>query len=267
VAVRSIAIAPIAFHMPKAVHMSTPTTNRPLVIGSLIFPKLDQLDFTGPFEVFSRIPNASVYVLWKDTAPLADMMGLVLTPQTRLDECPPLDVLHIPGGYGQQALMDDEAVLSFVREQASNAKCILSVCTGALICGAAGLLKDRRATTHWASFDLLEYFGAIPIKARTVSDGNLITTAGVTAGIDAALQMAARFRGEELAQQIQLTIEYAPEPPFNSGTPETAPRNVHDAVKTAYEEIQSQRRATAERVAERLGVVINSSKARLVETP
>jgi cyclohexyl-isocyanide hydratase len=154
-------------------------------------------------------------------------------------------------------------VLSFINEQAKNARVVLSVCTGALICGAAGLLKGRRATTHWASFDLLEYFGAIPTKARTVTDGSLITTAGVTAGIDAALQLAAQVCGEPVAQQIQLSIEYAPEPPFNSGTPETAPPAVLARVKSAYEAIQSQRRTSAEETAKRLGVVVHSQTSRI----
>lgn len=234
--------------------MSSVADDQKLTIGSLIFPKIDQLDFTGPFEVFSRIPNATVHAIWRDTIPFKDVMGLILTPQTTFTDCPPLDILHIPGGFGQEALMEDEEVLSFVRSKAASARYVLSVCTGALICGAAGLLQNKRATTHWASFDLLKYFGATPVQTRTATDGNLITTAGVTAGIDAALTLVAELRGVEVAQQIQLAIEYSPEPPFDSGTPDKAPPPVLKAVSKSYEKIQAERRLSAERAAQRLGI-------------
>jgi cyclohexyl-isocyanide hydratase len=226
---------------------------KPLAIGSLVFPQLDQTDFTGPFEVLSRIPGATIHVMWKDAVPVRDMNGLILTPEVRLADAPPLDLLHVPGGPGQERLMEDEDVLAFIRQRASTAL-VFSVCTGALICGAAGLLRGRRATTHWASFDLLPYFGAIPTRARVVEDGNLITTSGVTAGIDGALQLAAMLRGPEVAQQIQLNIEYAPEPPFDSGTPESAPPDVADAVRRGYVELTRTRRTTARRIATRLGI-------------
>lgn len=196
----------------------------------LIFPRVDQIDFTGPFEVFASLPNATVHVLWKDQAPLRDVRGLVLTPQTTLDEAPALDVLHVPGGYGQEALMDDETVLAFLRKQMAPGRHIYSVCTGALLCGAAGILRGRRATTHWTALDLLPYFGAIPVESRVVVDGNLVSAAGVTAGIDGALTMAALLRGDETAQKIQLAMEYAPQPPFPSGTPETTPPDALEAV-------------------------------------
>jgi cyclohexyl-isocyanide hydratase len=196
----------------------------------LIFPRVDQIDFTGPFEVFASLPNATVHVLWKDQAPLRDVRGLVLTPQTTLDEAPALDVLHVPGGYGQEALMDDETVLAFLRKQMAPGRHIYSVCTGALLCGAAGILRGRRATTHWTALDLLPYFGAIPVKSRVVVDGNLVSATGVTAGIDGALTMAALLRGDETAQKIQLAMEYAPQPPFPSGTPETTPPDALEAV-------------------------------------
>jgi cyclohexyl-isocyanide hydratase len=225
-------------------------------IGSLIFPKMDQADFTVPFEVLSRIPNATVHVLWKDKAPVTDVNGLVLTPTTSLEECPALDVLHVPGGIGQEALMEDETVLRFVGERAVHAQFVLSVCTGALICGAAGLLKGRRATTHWAAFELLPFFGATAVKERYVVDGKLITTAGVTAGMDGALHLAAVMCGEKVAQEIQLEIEYAPAPPFESGTPETAPSDVLATVREGYRKLVARRRVTAERVAKRIGVEV-----------
>lgn len=234
--------------------MSIIPDNQQVIIGSLIFPGVDQLDFTGPFEVLSRIPNVSVHVVWKDTTPVADAKGLILTPQTTFDQCPQVDVLHIPGGFGQQALMDDEIVLSWIKSQAADAKYVLSVCTGALICGAAGLLKGRRATTHWASFDLLKYFGAIPVKARSVLDQSLMTAAGVTAGIDASLELVALLRGPAVAQRIQLYLEYAPEPPFNSGTPETAPSDVFKDVQDSFRIIHEQRQQASERVAKHLSL-------------
>jgi cyclohexyl-isocyanide hydratase len=224
----------------------------------LIYPGLDQIDFTGPFEVFSSLPNATVHVLWKDRAPLRDIRGLVLTPQTALDEAPALDVLHVPGGYGQQALMGDEAVLSFIRRQMESGRYVFSVCTGALLCGAAGILRGRRATTHWTAVDLLPYFGATYGNARVVVDGNLVSSAGVTAGIDGALTMAALLRGDEMAEKIQLAMEYAPQPPFQSGTPETAPPDVLEAVVAQGLKMKDARLATARQVAERLGIDVRS---------
>src|SRR6202042_2678424 len=146
-----------------------------------------------------------------------------LTPDAALADAPQLDVLHVPGGFGQEALMEDEAVLGWIREQATGARSVFSVCTGALLCGAAGLLQGRRATTHWASFHLLPFFGAIQVNERVVVDGSYILAAGVTAGIDGALRLAAELRGDEAAQAIQLHMVYAPEPPFNSGPPQTPP--------------------------------------------
>jgi len=178
-----------------------------LHIGSLLFEGIDQIDLTGPFEVLSRIPNSTYRIYGKAAAPVRDLKGLRLTPDATLADAPPLDVLHVPGGRGQEALMDDEEVLAWIRRQAAGACSIFSVCTGALICGAAGLLKGRRATTHWASFHLLPYFGAIPVNERVVVDGAWVFAAGVTAGIDGALRLAAELRGDEAAQAIQLTYK------------------------------------------------------------
>ncbi len=227
-------------NIPEANHLN---------IGGIVFPRMDQIDFTGPFEALSRIPNSTFHVLWKERAPIRDMSGLLLTPDETFTDAPPLDVLLVPGGHGQEALMDDEAVLSFIREQAAHAICVFSVCTGALICGAAGLLKSVRVTTHWASLHLLEYFGAIPLDSRVVVDGKHVSAAGVTAGIDGALRVAALLRGDTVAQQIQLYLEYAPEPPFNSGTPKTAPPEVLQAVRDAAREISEVRLTTAKRIA------------------
>jgi cyclohexyl-isocyanide hydratase len=232
--------------------MITPDTH--LQIGSLIFDRLDQIDLTGPFEVFSRIPNSTYRIYGKSTAPLRDLRGLRMMADATLAEAPQLDLVHIPGGFGQEAVMDDEEILGWVRRQAAGARCVFSVCTGALICGAAGLLQGRRATTHWASMDLLPYFGATPVNARVVTDGNMVFTAGVTSGIDGALRVAADLRGDEVAQGIQLAIAYAPKPPFDSGTPETAPPAVLARAKESMRQITEQREQTARRIAARLGL-------------
>jgi cyclohexyl-isocyanide hydratase len=227
-----------------------------LQIGSLLFPDLDQIDLTGPFEVLSRIPNSTYRIYGKTDEPVRDLKGLRLIPDAALADAPQLDVLHVPGGFGQEALMEDEEVLGWIRRQAAGALSIFSVCTGALLCGAAGLLKGRRATTHWASFHLLPFFGAIPVNERVIVDGNWVFAAGVTAGIDGALRLAAELRGDEVAQTIQLHMAYAPEPPFNSGTPETAPAAILDAARGSVRAITVQREQTARRVAARLGIAV-----------
>jgi cyclohexyl-isocyanide hydratase len=231
--------------------MISPDTH--LTIGSLLFEGVDQIDLTGPFEVLSRIPNATYRLYGKTTDPIRDLKGLRLTPDAALADAPQLDVLHIPGGFGQEALMHDEQVLSWIRQQAAGARSVFSVCTGALLCGAAGLLKGRRATTHWASFHLLPYFGAIPVNQRVVLDGNWVFAAGVTAGIDGALRLAAELRGQAVAEAIQLYMVYAPEPPFNAGTPETAPPAILAQARQSVEPITAQRLATARRIAATLG--------------
>src|SRR5271154_3049230 len=225
-----------------------------LQIGSLLFEGLDQIDLTGPFEVLSRIPNSTYRIFAKTTAPMRDVRGLRLTADAILADAPQLDVLHVPGGFGQEALMDDEEVLGWVRQQAVGARSIFSVCTGALLCGAAGLLRGRRATTHWASFHLLPLFGAIPVNERVVLDGNWVFAAGVTAGIDGALRLAAELRGDDAARAIQLYMAYAPEPPFDSGTPETAPGAILAQARLAVADITARREATALRAAARLGI-------------
>jgi cyclohexyl-isocyanide hydratase len=173
-----------------------------------------------------------------------------------LADAPRLDVLHVPGGYGQEALMEDEEVLGWLRRQAMGARTVFSVCTGALLCGAAGLLKGRRATTHWASLHLLPYFGAIPVNQRVIVDGSWVFAAGVTAGIDGALRLAAKLRGDEAAQAIQLHMVYAPEPPFNSGTPETAPATILEQARRSVADMTARREQTAHRIAARLDVTI-----------
>jgi len=225
-----------------------------LVIGALAFEGMDQIDLTGPYEVLSRLPNSNYGIYTRDGRPVRDFTGLTVTPDGALSDAPQLNVLHIPGGPGQQLLMEDDEVLGWLRTRAEEASVVFSVCTGALLCGAAGLLIERRATTHWASFHLLPLFGAIPVDTRVLVDGNRIFTAGVTAGIDGALRLAEIVRGTDVAQQIQLQIEYAPRPPFNSGTPLTAPPSVLQAATHALADLTAQREATARRYARRLGI-------------
>jgi cyclohexyl-isocyanide hydratase len=231
--------------------------DQPLQIGSLLFEGLDQIDLAGPFEVLSRVPNATYRIYAKSAAPVRDVNGLRLAPDASLAEAPQLDVLHVPGGPGQEACMDDEEVLDWIRRQAAGARIVFSVCTGALLCGAAGLLNGRRATTYWAALHLLPYFGAIPVEERVVVDGNLVCAAGVTAGIDGALKVAALLRGDRAAETIQLYMQYAPEPPFDAGSPDTAPLEVTAAVRNAAAEIMARREKTARRVAERLGIKLS----------
>lgn len=193
-----------------------------LRFGILVFPNVQQLDLTGPYEVMATVKGAEVELIWKDRNPVTSSTRLSLTPTATFDDCPPVDVLCIPGGGGVNALLEDGAVLEFVSERAAQARYITSVCSGALVLGAAGLLKGKRATTHWYAHDFLVEFGAIPVDARIVEDGKLITAGGVTAGIDFGLALVARLLSPAEAEIVQLSLEYAPAPPFRSGTPAEA---------------------------------------------
>jgi cyclohexyl-isocyanide hydratase len=217
---------------------------------------MDQIDFTGPFEVLSRIPSSTIHVMAKTKSPVRDIQGLILTPEMSIAEATKFDVLLVPGGYGQQQLMNDEEVLDFIRNHFAAGGLVLSVCTGALLCGAAGVLRDRQATTHWAAWNLLPYYGATPVRSRVVVDGNLVTAGGVTAGIDGALVVASLLRGDSIAQQIQLSIEYAPNPVFHSGTPDSAPAEVLRAFNESYSAIAESREAEARRFAAIRGIAL-----------
>jgi cyclohexyl-isocyanide hydratase len=191
-------------------------------IGFLLFPGMTQLDLTGPYEVLARLPGAALHLVWKDLAPVRSDRGLAIVPTDTFETCPPLDLICVPGGPGINELLTDDETLSFIRDQAWAARYVTSVCTGALVLGAAGLLKGKRATTHWMSHGLLAEFGAIPVEARVVTDGRLITGGGVTAGIDFGLAVVAELAGPELAAAIELGLEYDPQPPFGTGSPERA---------------------------------------------
>jgi len=222
-----------------------------VTIGCLIFPRMDQIDFTGPFEVLSRVPDSTVHVVAKTVDRIRDVQGLILTPGISIAETPELDVLLVPGGYGQRDLMEDEEVLSLIRRQAESGRIVLSVCTGALLCGAAGILRGRRATTHWAAWDLLPYYGAVPTRSRVVVDGNLVSAAGVTAGLDGALVVASLLRGDAAAEEIQLSIEYSPNPVFDAGSPDRAPEAVVRSFLSGYEPVKIGRERDAKQFAEK----------------
>lgn len=224
----------------------------PLVIGLLLFPQLTQLDLTGPFEVFARTPGAQVHLIWKDKQPVVSDRGMAILPTTTFADCPPLEVICVPGGPGQIALMDDAETLAFLQQQASSARLVTSVCTGSLVLGAAGLLRGYRATTHWGSLEQLALLGAQPVAERVVREGNRITGAGVTSGIDFALHVVAELLGADVAQNIQLQMEYDPEPPFSSGSPRSAdPARVAQARQQMAPFIARRLQAT-ERAAARL---------------
>jgi cyclohexyl-isocyanide hydratase len=210
-------------------------------IGFLAFPKVQQLDLTGPYEVFASWPEARVRLVAKSLDPIVSATGLVLTPDMDFQNCPQLDVICVPGGVGINPLLEDAVTLAFLRRQAEGARYVTSVCTGALVLGAAGLLKGRRATTHWASHDFLTPFGAEPVRARVVRDGALMTGGGVTAGIDFALTLVGELAGRQAAEAIQLNLEYAPAPPFDAGTPERAPPDVVAANRTKGAKVRAER--------------------------
>ncbi|MEM8744825.1 MAG: DJ-1/PfpI family protein [Pseudomonadota bacterium] len=219
-----------------------------LSVGILVFPKVQQLDLTGPFEVFASVPESDVQLVWKTTDPIRAVTGLALTPDITYADSPQFDVLCIPGGPGVNPLMEDEETLDFIRKQAAGAKYLTSICTGSLVLGAAGLLEGRKATTHWASHDFLARLGAIPVKARVVRDGNLFTGGGVTAGIDMALTAIAEMFSQEAAEAVQLNLEYTPEPPFDAGQPETAPEAVLETVRGRGSASRAEREAIVERI-------------------
>jgi cyclohexyl-isocyanide hydratase len=204
-----------------------------LVAGLLVFPGLTQLDMTGPYEVLARLPGWRAEIVAKTMDPVRTDKGLTLLPTLDFASTPQLDLLVVPGGPGTDDLLLDAEAVAFVRRQGLAAKYIFGICTGSMLLGAAGLLKGKRAGGHWSARDLLSQFGATTSDARMTVDGNLYTAGGVTSGIDMALKLAADLVGEDVAQQIQLQIEYDPEPPFRSGTPFVAPPHILERAKKA----------------------------------
>ncbi|MFD0985771.1 DJ-1/PfpI family protein [Methyloligella solikamskensis] len=222
-----------------------------LAIGFLLFPDVQQLDLTGPYEVFASLPDTELHLVAKDLSPVRTATGLVLQPTVAMADCPQLDIVCVPGGLGVNPLLTDAGTLAFLRRQADGARYVTSVCTGALVLGAAGLLHGKRATTHWNALDLLTDYGAEPVKARYVIDGNLATGGGVTAGIDFGLALAKELAGRETAEAVQLQLEYAPAPPFEAGSPETAPEDVVEKVRAKTSQIRAEREALAKEYAEK----------------
>jgi cyclohexyl-isocyanide hydratase len=226
--------------------------SEPLHIGLLLFPKVTQLDFTGPLQVFSRVPDATIHLIWKRIEPIATDSVLTLTPTISFADCPQLDVICVPGGAGTDDLVNDKETLDFLRTQATLAKYITSVCTGSLLLGAAGLLRGFRAATHWSAMQYLPAFGAIPTKNRVCVDRNRITGGGVTAGIDFALTLVSLLANQKTAETIQLGMEYNPAPPFNAGSPDTAPPEVLAFLKERIAATSQRRGDAITRAAARL---------------
>ena len=222
----------------------------PLAIGILIYPNVTQLDATGPAQVLARVPGATLHMIWKTREPIPTDAGFSIVPNTTFADCPKLDVICVPGGGGQVALMTDPETLDFLRKQAETARYVTSVCTGSLVLGAAGLLKGYRSACHWAWREMLSDFGAVPVAERVVRDRNRISGGGVTAGIDFGLTVAAELAGEEVAKSIQLVLEYDPHPPFDSGSPEKAgPERVQRLREWLAPMLETRRKANAEAAA------------------
>lgn len=209
-------------------------------LGFVIFPDLTQLDLTGPLQVLARLPDSTTFIVGKSDSPVPSDCGLSLVPTHTFANCPALDLICIPGGVkGVIGAIGDHETIDFVRRQAKAAKYVTSVCTGAFVLGVAGLLKGRRATTHWAYTELLPLVGATYEKARIVQDGNLFTAGGVTAGVDFGLSIAAEIAGDTVARTIQLGIEYDPAPPFDCGHPDRAPAAIKSALVDRYRKANS----------------------------
>jgi cyclohexyl-isocyanide hydratase len=223
--------------------------SQPLQIGIVVFPKVTQLDFTGPLQVFSSLPGAVVHLIWKRIEPVKSDTVLSVTPTVSFADCPQLDVICVPGGAGTDDMVNDEEVLAFLRAHAKAAKYITSVCTGSLVLGAAGLLRGYKAATHWAAMEYLAPYGALPTKTRVCLDRNRVTGGGVTAGIDFALTLVSILADRTTAEAIQLRLEYNPAPPFNSGSPDTAPPEAIARLRQMNTSGQERRRANNQRAA------------------
>ena len=213
-------------------------------VGFVIFPNVTQLDFTGPLQVLSGLPQSAIHIIAKSMSPVLSDCGLGLVPTHTFANCPPLDLICIPGGSdGVAGILNDRETIAFVRQQAGSAKYVTSVCTGAFVLGVAGLLKGRRAATHWAYADLLPLVGAKHEKTRVVKDGNVFTAGGVTSGIDFGFAVIAQIAGESIARRIQLGMEYDPAPPFDSGHPDRAPNIRLELMSARYDKFRSIYRA------------------------
>jgi cyclohexyl-isocyanide hydratase len=232
--------------------MSEPSGTETFSVGMVLFEGVTQLDLTGPYEVFARMPRTKVWLVASSLTPVRTEWGMRIVPDATFDTAPPLDLLCVPGGWGINAVLDDDALLAFLRSRGASARYVTSVCSGALLLGAAGLLRGYRATTHWLSLDLLPSLGAEPVGERVVRDRNRITGSGVTAGIDFGLFVAGELFGDAVAQAIQLAIEYDPAPPYTCGSPREAPDEIIQRVSLASADALARRRAIIARIAEGL---------------
>ncbi len=223
-------------------------TDAPFEVGLLLFPELTILDLLGPYQVFSRTPGFRVHVIAKSRDPVPDQHGLCVLPTTDFAGAPDLDLLCVPGGFGDIGVIEDAVSMAFIRDVGGRVPWLTSVCTGSLILAAAGLLTGKRAACHWSSREVLSIYGAIPDAGRVVEDGQVITGGGVTAGLDFALHVVALLKGEPVAQSVQLSLEYAPSPPFDAGRPETAPDAVRERVESVTREAVDKRLAKAREV-------------------
>lgn len=211
---------------------ATPQTAAQTTIVFLLFPGITQLDFTAPAQALSRMPGARLIGAAATLDPIATDSGFAIVPTHDFASAPQADILCIPGGHGVTEALGDAATIDFVARQAAGAQWVTSVCTGAFLLGRAGLLAGKRATTHWAYTHLLPLVGAEPVAARVVEDSNVVTSGGVTSGLDFALTLIARLQGDAVAQAIQLAIEYDPAPPFAGGHPDRTPESVTAGLKT-----------------------------------
>ncbi|MCH9752705.1 MAG: DJ-1/PfpI family protein [Alphaproteobacteria bacterium] len=225
----------------------------PISVAFLVFPNVTQLDLTGPAQVLSRLGNVTLNLVWKDTDPVPTDAGFPLLPTATFEQVSQADILCVPGGLGTMDIMQDAEVLDWLRKMAARADWVTSVCTGSLVLGAAGLLKGYRSACHWASVDQLAYFGATPVRERIVEDRNRFSGGGVTSGIDFALALAARIRGEDFAQFIQLSIEYDPHPPFDAGSPAKVSPEILERYYKLIEAAVPDRDAKVKAIADSLG--------------
>lgn len=222
-------------------------------LAFLLFPGVTQLDLTGPVQFLSRLPGAKVDLVWDSLDPVPTDAGFSILPTATFDQLPRADLLCVPGGLGVSSVINHAPALDWVRGVGQSAEWVTSVCTGALVLGAAGLLQGYQAATHWAWHDLLPLFGAEPVAARTVFDRNRVTGGGVTAGIDFALALMARIAGDDVARAVQLALEYDPAPPFAAGSPDKAGRELVAVYAERADRLAPHRKTELIEAARRLG--------------
>ena len=221
-------------------------------VAFVLFPNVTQLDLTGPVQVLSRLGNASVHLVAGSTAPVMTDAGFSINPTCTFNDCPNPDIVCVPGGAGADDAMLDNELIEWLRTASTKADWVTSVCTGSLVLGAAGLLQGKKATSHWLSRPMLAEFGAISVAERVVVDGKFVTGGGVTAGIDFALSLTAMIRGEEHAKLVQLSLEYDPQPPFRSGSPDDADQVIVERIRNLTKDSQSRRQANVSAAAVKL---------------